>query len=135
MSQENAELVRRGYDAFARGDRQVLMDELFDPEVEWFPALGPLLEQSSYRGPEAVCHMLFEEIPSVLQGFRAEVLEVRDLGDEAVLAIVRFRGFATAGVEVEQLFFQVHWLREGKALVMRSYTSEAAALEAAGLRE
>lgn len=134
MSQENVELIRRGYEAFAQGDPQGLT-ELLDPEVEWFPALGPLLERSNYRGPEAVCHLLFEEIPSVLDGFQAEVVEIRDLGDDAALAVVRFRGFASADVEVEQLFFQVHWLREGKAITMRSYTSEAAALEAAGLSE
>jgi ketosteroid isomerase-like protein len=38
MAHPNEELVRKGYDAFNRGDMDTLR-ELFDPEIVWhFPA-------------------------------------------------------------------------------------------------
>jgi uncharacterized protein len=135
MSRENVELVRRGFRAFETGDRRAFT-ALLDPEAVWHPALELLLEQSSYHGPEAVCRLLFEEIPSVLEGFSSELLGVHDLGGDAVLAVVKFRGRAvSAGITVEQVFGQVFRVRDGKALEMRSYPSKAEALEAVGLRE
>jgi uncharacterized protein len=135
MSRENVELVRRGFRAFETGDRRAFT-ALLDPEAVWHPALELLLEQSSYHGPEAVCRLLFEEIPSVLEGFTSELLGVHDLGGDAVLAVVKFRGRAvSAGITVEQVFGQAFRVRDGKALEMRSYPSKAEALEAVGMRE
>ena len=131
MSRENVEQVRRAYTAFTTGDRDAVMGML-TPDVVWYPALGLLLEQSIYHGPEAVCRLLFEEIPSVLEGFRAELLELHDLGDDAVLAIARFRG-RTAGSEVEQTFGQLFRGRGGRTYRMDSYPSRREALEAVGL--
>jgi ketosteroid isomerase-like protein len=135
MSQENVELVRRGFRTFETGDRTAFM-ALLQPEVVWYPAMELLLEQSSYHGPDAVCRLLFEEIPSVLEGFTSELLGVHDLGGDAVLAVVKFKGRAvSAGMTVEQVFGQVFRARDGKAVEMRSYPSKAEALEAVGLRE
>ncbi|MFN2612638.1 MAG: nuclear transport factor 2 family protein [Solirubrobacterales bacterium] len=134
MSEENVELVRKGFAAFARGDPEGLK-ALCHPDVTWYPALGPVLEQSSYHGPDAVCRLLFEEIPSVLEGYRAETLGLEDLGD-AVLAIVRFAGTsASTGLPVEQTFFQLFRHRNRKMIEMRGFTSREKALEAAGLSE
>jgi ketosteroid isomerase-like protein len=135
MSQENVELVRRGFRTFETGDRTAFM-ALLQPEVVWYPAMELLLEQSSYHGPDAVCRLLFEEIPSVLEGFNSELLGVHDLGGDAVLAVVKFKGrVVSAGMTVEQVFGQVFRARDGKAVEMRSYPSKAEALEAVGLRK
>ena len=123
--------VRRAYDAFAAGDRDAVM-EMLTPDVVWYPALGLLLEQSIYHGREAVCRLLFEEIPSVLEDFSAELLELHDLGDDAVLAIARFRGRA-GGADVEQTFGQLFRGRDGRTYRMDSYPSRREALEAVGL--
>ena len=132
MSHDNVELVRRAYEAFATGDRRTIM-ELLAPDVVWRPALELLLEQSIYHGPEAVCRLLFEEIPSVLEGFQVELLELHDLGDDAVLAIARFRGRA-GGADVEQTFGQLFRGHDGRTSRMDSYPSRREALEAVGLR-
>ncbi|HVE67743.1 MAG TPA: nuclear transport factor 2 family protein [Solirubrobacteraceae bacterium] len=131
MSRENVELVRRAYEAFAAEDRDAIK-ELLAPDVVWYPALGLLLEQSIYHGPEAVCRLLFEEIPEVLEGFQAELLELHDLGDDAVLAIARFSG-RTGGAEVEQTFGQLFRGRDSRTYRMDSYPSRREALEAVGL--
>ena len=43
------EIVRSGDEAFARGDIEGVL-EIMDPEVEWAPALGPLLGVGRVRG-------------------------------------------------------------------------------------
>jgi ketosteroid isomerase-like protein len=42
MSQENVERIRRGYEAFARGDVDAVL-ELLHPDVDWHPAIAPIL--------------------------------------------------------------------------------------------
>ena len=133
MSGDNVEAVRRGFQAFERRDRDAATT-LLDPEVAWYPALGALLGQSSYHGPEAVAGLVLDEIPSVIEGFTSEVQELRDVGDDTVLVIVRFRGrVPSAQMEIEQVFGQVYRLRDGKVVEMRSYSSREQALAALGL--
>ena len=56
MAHPNEELVRKGYDAFNRGDVDTLR-ELFDPEIVWhFPGRSPLA--GDHRGPDAVVGVL-----------------------------------------------------------------------------
>jgi ketosteroid isomerase-like protein len=53
MSEENVELARRGFEAFARGGRDAVV-ELLDPEIElWLPS-GLIQAGGTYRGHEAV---------------------------------------------------------------------------------
>src|SRR6476661_4805426 len=63
MSQKNVEIVRSGYEAFARGDIEGVL-EIMDPEVDWDPALGPLLGVGPVRGKEALRRFLTEDIPA-----------------------------------------------------------------------
>lgn len=134
MSQQDVELVRKGFDAFARQDRAGIK-ALLDPEVTWYPALGPLLERSSYHGPDQICRLVLDEIPSVLQGFHAELLGIEDLGETA-LAIVKFHGTArSTGLPVAQTFFQLFRARNGKGIEMRAFTDRDAALQAARIRD
>ena len=127
---DNVELIRAGYDAFVRGDREWLHANV-TPDIEWRPALGMLLKQEVYRGPDEVEDVIWNEIPAVLTGFTAEVLEIEPLDDHRVLALVTFKGTATStGMEVEQVFGQVFTLRDGKVTEMRSYSSKAQALAA-----
>ena len=134
MSQENVESLRAFERAFNDRDREA-MRAFLDPDAEWHVALAPVLAQSIYRGAEAVCDLLLEEIPSVMDGFRAEVLEVREAGNDAIIVEVRLvaKGRAS-GASIEQPFFQVYRFREGKATSLHSYVSREQALEAVGLR-
>jgi ketosteroid isomerase-like protein len=89
------------------------MKAFLDPDAEWHVALAPILD-----------------------GFRAEVLEVREAGDDAVIVEVRFvaKGRAS-GASIEQPFFHVYRFRDGKAISLHSYGSREQGLEAVWLRE
>ena len=135
MSRENVETLGALEQAFNERDREAIK-ALLDPDAEWHPALGPLLAQPVYRGAEAVCDLLVKEMPSVIDGFRAELLHMRDMGRGTVIAEVRFAGRGRAsGAPIEQVAFQVFRFREGRMTSLHSYFDEAEALEAVGLRE
>jgi ketosteroid isomerase-like protein len=51
VSQENVEVLREGYDAFARGDLDAVLERL-DPDVDWEPAIAPILGVEVVRGRE-----------------------------------------------------------------------------------
>jgi ketosteroid isomerase-like protein len=127
---DNVEVVRAGYDAFVARDAAFL-HEFASPDIEWHPAMGALLKRSVYRGHDEVESLIWDEIPAVLEGFTAEVLDVEALDGERVLAVARFKGTApSSGVEVEQIFGQVWTLRGGKVVALRSYPSKEQALAA-----
>jgi ketosteroid isomerase-like protein len=120
VSQEEVDRVRETFAAFTRGDATGFKATL-DDEMTWHSALVPLLDKATYEGPDEICRLLFEEIPAVLDGFSAEVVDVEDLGDQT-LATIRFRGTATStGLEVEMTVFQLWSHRNGKGIEMRAY--------------
>lgn len=130
---DNVAAVRRAYEVFASGDREGAM-ELLDPDVVWFPAVNLMTEQSIYHGREAVCRLVFEEIPSLFDEFSARLLEVHEVGEEQVLAIGRLRcRVPGCSAAVEQTFGQLFTVRDGRAVRMESYPTRRAALEALAL--
>jgi ketosteroid isomerase-like protein len=133
VAPQDVELVLQGIRAFGDGDRTVLKNGIH-PEAEWHPALGALTQRSVYRGKDAVCELLLDELPSILDDLQAEVLAVEDL-DDAVLVKVSLRGRAKrAEIEVEQIFFQLYRVRDGLVSEMRPFRSRDEAVEAAGPR-
>ncbi len=134
MSQENVEVVRRGYEAFARGDIEGVL-EIMDPDVEWAPAIAPLLGVEPVRGRDELRHFFTRDLTEGFDDFEATALSIEDLGD-AVLVHTRFFGRGRAsGVPVSLEAFSLVTLRNGKAVSYRDYETKAEALEAAGLRE
>jgi ketosteroid isomerase-like protein len=87
MSQENVELVRRGFDAFNRRDLDAYM-ALMDPDVEGIPRMVAI--EGDYRGYDGIDRW-WKELLDVFPDFSIEVGEVRDLGD-LTLAVTRLRG-------------------------------------------
>jgi ketosteroid isomerase-like protein len=134
MSQENVKRVREAYEAFRRGDESEFK-AVIDTDMTWRSSLVPLVEKPIYQGPDEIWNLLVEEIPTILEGFTADVLEVEDLG-VATLVTVRFRGTATStGLIVEQAVFHLWRLRGGKGTEMRAFLRREDALEAAGSSE
>ena len=134
MSRTTLANLKRGYEAFNRGDASVAMD-LATPDVEWgtsgtFPGLVGV-----YRGPEALPRWM-DTIRAAWEKFEVTPDEVvRDQGDVLVVAeLQRGRGRGS-GVEVVMRVFSVYCLREGKIRRRQAFTEREAALEAAGLSE
>jgi ketosteroid isomerase-like protein len=135
MSEENVEIVRQGIDAFHRSDR-ARAEQLLHPDVEWRTVLGPVLGVEAVSGRDAVLRFGFEEIPEAIEDFRAEVEELRDLGEGRVLLVARYLGRGKkSGIELEARVSSIHRLRDGMIVSVRDYPSRQDALEAAGLRE
>jgi hypothetical protein len=134
MSQENVEILRQGFEDFASGNVDAVLNRL-DPDVDWRPAIAPILGVKTVRGREAVREFFTRELFEGFDEFRAEPVAYEDLGD-AVLVTVRYigRGEST-GLEIDQTFASLYRLRNGKTVSMRDYSTRAQALEAAGLRE
>jgi ketosteroid isomerase-like protein len=134
MSQENVDNLRGAYAAFARGDPEAVL-EILDPDVDWQPAIAPLLGVDAVRGREGVRRFLTRDLFEGFDYFRAEPLAFEDFG-ETVLVKVRYTGrIESTGLELDQTFATVFTLRNGKTITMRDYETRAEALEAVGLSE
>jgi ketosteroid isomerase-like protein len=70
MSQENVENVRGGYEAFARGDLDAVLERL-DSDVDWHPAVAPILGVETVRGKEAVRRFFTRDLFEGFDQFRA----------------------------------------------------------------
>jgi ketosteroid isomerase-like protein len=132
VSEEKLANLRRGYEAFNRGDPSVAR-ELPTPDVEWgttgtFPGLVGV-----YRGPEALPRWM-DAIRSAWEKFEITPDEVvRDEGDVLVVAEQQRGRGRGSGVQVEMRVFSVYAFRQGKIRRRQAFTQRAAALEAAGL--
>jgi ketosteroid isomerase-like protein len=134
MSQEDVESLRQGFENFARGDVDAVLERL-DPDVDWRPAIAPILGVEAVRGREAVREFFTRELFEGFDEFRAEPIAYEDLGD-AVLVTVRYVGRGeSSGLEIDQTFASLYRLRGGKTVTMRDYSTREEALEAAGLSE
>jgi ketosteroid isomerase-like protein len=136
MSQENVEIVRRAHEAWQRDDFESFLS-LIDSAVEWLTATerGVGGVTSVYRGHEGM-RELWNLWRSEFEDFWIDIEEIRDLGDERVLALAhgRFRGSAS-GITVESQLALVQTIRSGKIVRSMDYLSHQEALEAVGLSE
>lgn len=131
------ERIRRGYEAFNRGDLADAAKD-FDPNIEWripfqLPDSPP---DETYRGPQEVIRF-WQTWRAAFDDFRLEVEEIIDAGDRVIVfAGVHGRG-AESGADVKTPTFPQVWTfgDDGRPLRVEMYSSRADALEAAGLSE
>jgi uncharacterized protein len=134
MSQENVEVVRRGFEAFADGGLDA-MAEFWDPDINWRAAEGAIDDVGEMHGRVAVRRYVQDWLDT-FDDSSVVVEELRDVGDDRVLAIQRAKGRAKlSGVEIDLRYAVVYTLRAGKVVRAREYLSVDEALEAVGLRE
>jgi uncharacterized protein len=125
----NAELVRRGYEAFNRGDIDAVL-ELFDPDVE----LG-VLEDSpiaeSFHGHDGFRKMIAEN-NDMFDQYRSRPEEILEPSEDKIVVVVRSaaRG-RLSGAEVEGRVVHVWTIRDRKVVRMQVFNSREEALRAA----
>jgi ketosteroid isomerase-like protein len=133
MSQENVEIVRRVNELFSKGDLD-RWAEHWDPEVVVTPPKG-WPEGEEPRGIEAWRRQA-ERLRDSWEEARVEVDEIRPVGDDQVLARIRYitRGRDT-GMSFDTPMAAVFRLRGGRIVRARYFWEYDDALEAAGLSE
>jgi ketosteroid isomerase-like protein len=133
MSQENVELLHQAIEAFNRRDLDAYL-ATNDPDVEFTPYERAVEGLGPYRGHDGV-RIWWEESFAVLPDLRAELYEVRALGDTTV-ARGRLRGTGTgSGASFERALWLVNEWRDKKVVRWHAFASEADALEAVDLSE
>ena len=139
MSQENVEVVRRGFEEFeaglARGNYGVNFDSgSFAPDAEWIPDYAPAL-RSVYRGREGFVEFM-RTWSEDFEDWSLRPERLIDAGDDRVLALVHQQATGKeSGAQVELHMAFVFELKEGRVIRVRTFIDPAEAFEAAGLSE
>jgi ketosteroid isomerase-like protein len=134
MSQEDVDIVRRGFEGFNRGDIEAVV-EMCHPAIEWFPP-AELPGVSTYHRHQGVREAA-RDMLDVFGGLQAEPEELIDAVD-LVVVLFRWRGHGRgSGVSLDLVGEQaaVFTMRNGKAIRAQWYIDRTDALEAAGLKE
>ena len=132
MSGENVEIVRAGLRCLARVATTMRIAGFLDPDIVVITSGGRCLARAT-----TPCWRTTKRWREAWE--RARRQPSRRLIDARRPGVrVRFDSVAVAeraGPNVEGRFYAVYTMRDGKATALSMYTSEADALEAAGLRE
>ncbi len=132
MSDQNVALIRRAYDAYARGDLATML-EVVDPDLEW-TYLDPSLEDPQPQ----VCHGR-HELESALarqagRGLRAQLEEVVGHGDR-VMVVVRTPGVDAYRVrQADDRNYDVFTVRAGRIVALRACRDRQEALRLTGIQ-
>jgi uncharacterized protein len=136
MSEENVEVVRRVFDAAARGDSATVL-ALYDPQVEWDTrgGLGGVVDRDVYYGHDGL-RRYFRLRAEAWETITDHLEELIDAGEHVIaVATVRGRGRAS-GVEINHENYAGVWtIRGGKVVRVKWFLTREDALEAAGLAE
>jgi ketosteroid isomerase-like protein len=128
--ESNVEVVRRFYDCWSRDELPGPV-ELLDPELEY---VNPpeAVEPGTRRGVPAFRDAV-EKLLQSWEFWRAEIEELRTLGDQvAVVVHYRTRG-RSSGMDVEGRESALWTLRDGKVVRYQWFKQPHEAFEAAGL--
>ncbi|MCM3870020.1 MAG: nuclear transport factor 2 family protein [Pyrinomonadaceae bacterium] len=129
MSQENVNIVRGVYQAFATGDIPSVIAAL-DPQVEWREAENFIYaDKNPYLGPQAVLEGVFMRIGGEWDGFAVSPQEVLDAG-EIVIGHGHYSGiYKKNGGAVRAQFAHFFTLHDGKVTKFQQYTDTAQFLQ------
>jgi len=131
MSDENADLIRRGYEAYIQGDLARLL-ALVDPDLEW-TYLDP-----GFEDPEPqICYGRHELETGLKRQARlnviSEIEEVLSHGDRVMVVV------HTPGIEQHRAWhgdernYMVFTVRDGRIIALRACRNREEALNIAGI--
>ena len=130
---ENAEIVRRAFDAFSRRDLPALL-ALVDPDMVFMPATARMAGRGAepYRGHEGIRTYL-ADVARVWQELRPEPDEFIEV-DDVVVCTGRIYAWGIGRV-IDAPAGWVWRLRDGRLVEGRVYDTRREALAAGGLDE
>jgi ketosteroid isomerase-like protein len=136
MSAENVEIVRELLESFQQRDHERAFD-FYDPEIEWDTTehreANPDIA-GVYRGHDGV-RAYWRNWLGAWKDLDFDIQDIVDAGDEVVALIRNQRQWGRhSGIETALApYGLVFTFRDGKVVRWRSFVSQAAALEAAGI--
>jgi ketosteroid isomerase-like protein len=133
MSQENVEIIRRGYESFNRGDIDALLQS-YETEVELYPGIRTPDQDTRYSGHQGMKEF-FRGATEVWETVTVEPKELIECGDNRILAIDRWQFFGREGIEIDVELPTLFSFRDGFIVRIDGFTDKSEALEAAGLSE
>jgi ketosteroid isomerase-like protein len=132
VAREHAELVRRGYEAWNKGDRQWVLDHM-SPQVEWIaPPEDP--DPGTYRGHEGVLRF-WEQWRAAVGQLHFEAREMLEAGDHVVVTAVRSGIGETSGLAISDTVIQVFSFEGDTCVRVRESYDKAEALREIGAEE
>ena len=134
MSQENVEIVRRGIDAYNRGDLDgVLENWAPDAVVDWSRSRG--FDAGVFRGHDAI-RAHWQRLLESFDEVRVEIVDPIEEVEDGLL-VVENLGYLRGrdGIEVQTRSAWLVTIRDGKTASFTLYQTKQEALEAAGLSE
>jgi ketosteroid isomerase-like protein len=129
MSEENVEIIRRGYAALAEEGVEALLP-LTDPEFESTTPPSLASEPDTFRGYEGV-RRWFDSFGDAMDGVYFEGKSFTPIGDKVVVDTILHARGRTTGIDTTQHAFVVWTLRNGKVLRAETFPAEEQALDAA----
>ena len=133
MSDPKVELMPELYAAWNRGDLEWLLEHC-TPDCEFQTAQILPDTEPSYRGREGV-ERFWNTFRDPWESLLVEVERIEPVGDDRVLALLRFRGRARDGLEVALVYGHLCTMENGLASRLIGFSDWESAIEAAGLSE
>ena len=135
MSEENVDVMRRVYDAMARGDFWSSA-EVFDPDIEWewSANMSGLTGVTRYHGIEGV-EAATRDVFKAWDFLRQEAEEFIEVGDSVLVLTRQYGRLMGSEHEIETKRGELWTFHDGKVIRHKSFDSQEEALEAAGLSE
>jgi ketosteroid isomerase-like protein len=135
MAEENAELIRRAYDAWHGMGLDAFM-EYWAQDARWRSIEGAPDDRGPIHGRSEV-RAFIEDWMETFAEFRVDLMELTEVGREVVVATLRYGGRTThsdvalPGTPMAAVFI----VRDGQIVDGGEYETRAQALRAAALRE
>ena len=133
MSEENVEIVRRGFDAVARGDLERWFGDV-SAEITVYPRAEEPGVKNCYEGHEGILEYLANWY-SGWESYTVEPERFIDGGDYVVVDVREVGVAQQSGMRVEENFAHAFKVSDGKVVEWRMFGPMREALEAAGLSE
>jgi ketosteroid isomerase-like protein len=132
MSQENVEIVRSIYVAFAQRDG-VTPFKHYAPDIEWENLhWQPVGVPTVYHGHDGV-HAMFQDILDAFRKFEFRTLELTPIGDHVLVTVDEHGVGRTSGVVVDRRHYAAWTLHKGMVTRVCVYLDHGDALKAVGL--
>jgi ketosteroid isomerase-like protein len=134
VPQENVEVVRCIYEAFAERDG-VTPFKHYAPDIEWELKEGGVVGSPAvYHGHEGV-YAMFHDLLQAFREFDFRPLELTPVGDHVVVAVHEHAVGRTSGAVVDRIHQAVWTLHGGMVTRVRIFLDHDEALKAVGLEK